>query len=345
MRGTHRIRPFAVAALAAGLLCAGSASAGAAAPAPLPAHLYAPYLETWTASRPAETAQRSGVNHFTLAFVQTPAPGSCVPTWNGDPSQPVAGGEYVADIAALRARGGDVIVSFGGASADNGKLTELADSCTSLPKLVKAYETVVTTLGVTRLDMDVEGKSVHDTAGINRRNEAIASVEAWAAAQGRTLQISYTLEATETGLDRASLAILKNAIADGARIDIVNLMTFDWYDGTTAMATAAESSATGLHAQLAALYPAKTSAQRWRMEGLTLMPGIDDNPDKAEVTTVANARSIEHFAATRGLGLLSIWAIERDNGGCPGRNGANGCSGIAQKQWAFSRVLQPFTSN
>jgi hypothetical protein len=40
--------------------------------------------------------------------------------------------------------------------------------------------------------------------------------------------------------------------------------------------------------------------------------------------------------------LLSIWAIQRDNGDCPGTVGANECSGIAQPAWAFSHLLQPF---
>ncbi len=69
--------------------------------------------------------------------------------------------------------GGDVVPSFGGYSADQGG-TEIADSCTSVPKIAKAYEKVVTTYGVTRLDMDVEAKSLSNKAGIARRSEAIA---------------------------------------------------------------------------------------------------------------------------------------------------------------------------
>jgi hypothetical protein len=39
---------------------------------------------------------------------------------------------------------------------------------------------------------------------------------------------------------------------------------------------------------------------------------------------------------------VSIWAIDRDNGGCPGTNCANSCSGIAQPTWAFSHILEQF---
>jgi len=49
------------------------------------------------------------------------------------------------------------------------------------------------------------------------------------------------------------------------------------------------------------------------------------------------------FARAHGLGLLSIWAIQRDNGGCPGTIGSDTCSGIMQPAWAFSHLLERFT--
>ena len=84
---------------------------------------------------------------------------------------------YASDIASLRAMGGDVIPSFGGYSADHGG-TEIADSCTNVQAIAADYEQVITTLGVTRLDMDVESNSLNNTAGITRRNQAIALTRA-----------------------------------------------------------------------------------------------------------------------------------------------------------------------
>ena len=52
---------------------------------------------------------------------------------------------------------------------------------------------------------------------------------------------------------------------------------------------------------------------------------------------------MKRFAIAKGMRLLSIWAIQRDNGGCPGTVGANECSGIDQPDWAFSHLLQPFS--
>jgi hypothetical protein len=123
-------------------------------------------------------------------------------------------------------------------------------------------------------------------------------------------------------------------------------MAFDYYDRTTRqMATAAENAATGAVSQLQSIYTTKTPAQLWGMMGITLMPGIDDYPKKTEVTTVADAQAVEAFAKSKGINTLSIWAIQRDNGGCPGNGGANDCSGIAQNTWDFSHALEPFTGN
>ena len=108
----------------------------------------------------------------------------------------------------------------------------LADSCTSVPAIAQVYEDLITTYHVPRIDLDVEGTSVTNTAGINRRNQAIAMTEAWAAAHHRSIQFSYTLPTFPTGLPAAELSVLQNAVADGAKITTVNLLTFDYYIGT-----------------------------------------------------------------------------------------------------------------
>ena len=241
--------------------------------------------------------------------------------------------------------GGDVFTSFGGWSADQGG-TEIADSCTDVNAIASAYESVITTYDVKRLDMDVEGRSLNRTDGIDRRNKAVKLVEDWAAAQGRTLQISYTLPTTPQGLESTGIAILQNAIANGARVDVVNIMTFDYYDRvTTDMGAAAISAAQGLFSQLKTLYPSKTDAEIWAMEGNTILPGIDDYPKKTEVTYLTDAQRLYDFARSVGINTLSIWAIQRDNGGCPGTTDSNSCSGIAQNPWDFSHILEPFTAS
>src|SRR6266550_8153073 len=126
----------------------------------LPAHVYAPYFETWTTDGLTATAQASGARYFTLAFLATLSKTSCTLAWNGRKSDLVANGRYLPDIASLRGIGGDVIPSFGGWSADQGG-TEIADSCKDVNTIAAAYEDVITRYDVTRLDMDVEGRSLN----------------------------------------------------------------------------------------------------------------------------------------------------------------------------------------
>src|SRR5204863_118090 len=105
---------------------------------------------------------------------------------------------------------------------------------------------------------------------------------------------------------------------------------FDYYDGvTTDMGAAAISAAQGLFDQLRILYPAKADAELWGMEGNTILPGIDDYPRKTEATYPADAQRLYDFATAKGIDTLSIWAIQRDNGGarvarraeCPANDG------------------------
>jgi hypothetical protein len=329
-----------VAALGASAL---AGSSGAFAATPLPAHVFAPYFETWTSDSISTIARRSGARHFTLAFLETLGKTSCTLAWNGDRSQTLSGGRYLSDIASLRAMGGDVIPSFGGWSADQGG-TEIGDSCRDVASIASAYKSVVRMYDVTRVDMDIEGRSLTKPEGIDRRNKALALLETWASNTGRRLQIQYTLPTSADGLEQSGLAVLRNAIANGVRVDVVNPMVFDYYDRvTTDMGAAPITASRALHAQLSKLYPSKTSAQLWAMQGATIMNGLDDYPRRTELTDLDDARRLLDFARAKGMSTLAMWAIQRDNGGCPGTTGANDCSGIAQGTWAFSHLLEPFT--
>jgi hypothetical protein len=323
---------------------AASPAAAAAATSRLPGLLYAPYFETWTKEGISAVASRSGARYLTLAFLQTPRRGSCTLAWNGDRTQEIApGGRYVADIARLRSMGGNVIPSFGGFSADQGG-TEIADSCTSVQQIAQAYESVVTTYGVTRLDMDVEARSLGNHAGIARRSEAMRLLQQWASRHHRTVQITLTLGVEPSGLPRNCLAVLRSAVAHGVRVTVVNSMAFDYYNRTTRsqMGTEAISALNGVHKQLARLYPGASAGRLWRMEGITLLPGIDDFPKKTEVTHIGDTRDVLRFARAHRLPLIAIWAIQRDNGRCPGVIDSNSCSGIQQNKWAFSHLLESY---
>jgi hypothetical protein len=191
--------------------------------------------------------------------------------------------------------------------------------------------------------MDVESNSLNNTAGIDRRNKAIAIVQAWAKAQVPPipLQIQYTLPVEQYGLDPNGEAVLQNAATNGVTVNSVNIMVFDYYiahEGTVNMGQAAINAATNTHTQLQSIFPSLSSATLWNMLGMTMMNGIDDRKQKNEVTYLADATTAMNFAKANNMNFLSIWAIQRDNGGCPGTAGNNLCSGITQNTWDFSHL-------
>jgi hypothetical protein len=321
-----------------------SASTGSFGHRGLPHQIFAPYFETYdmTDGGLAALSHESGSKFLSLAFLQTAQAGSCTAYWDGNTATPIAAASFGSDIAAIQRSGGNVIPSFGGFTADTTG-TELADSCTDVHAIASVYESLITTYHVSRIDLDIEATSLTNTAGINRRNEAIAETERWAWEHGRRIQFSYTLPTFPTGLTSDGVALLQNAIDDHARIAVVNLLTFDYFFGTQQdMVADTESAAAGLFSQLQSLYPSSSAAQLWHMIGVTEMPGIDDfGPD--ETFSEADAATILTWARQHGISFLSFWALQRDNGGCPGTKGAGNCSGLDQPTWYFSHQFEHFT--
>ncbi|HEY7176585.1 MAG TPA: glycosyl hydrolase family 18 protein [Micromonosporaceae bacterium] len=313
----------------------------------LPAHMFAPYFQTYTGASLAAATASSGAKFATMAFLQTERPGSCDVFWNGDPATPVASAMYGVDIAKIRAHGGDVVPSFGGFSADHTG-TDIADSCASVDRVAEAYEHVISTYDVTRVDLDVEDISLGNAAGIDRRNRAVRKVEQWAASNGRTVQFVYTIPTEPDGPSQTAVEVLANAVANHARVDIVNIMTFDYYDGLRHdMAGDTESAAGALVATLRKLYPSRSTDRLRQMVGVTEMIGRDDYGGRGatgppEIFTLADAQTVTAWAARNHIAELSFWALGRDNGRCPGTSGDGGCSGIVQTDGQFARIMSAF---
>jgi hypothetical protein len=332
----------------AGLGVTSAAAASAATPASaarghgMPAHVFAPYFETYQQhDSPALLSKRSGARYLTLAFLETARRGSCTVVWNGDRHTPVSAAQYGADIAKVRARGGDVIASFGGYSADHtGR--DIADSCHSVARIAATYRHVVSTYDLHRIDLDVEDRSLGHQAAIARRSAAIARVQKWARATHRRLQVSLTIGTTPHGLDSSGLRVVRSAARHHMRVDVVNIMTFDYYDGQPHnMVRDAETAAIGTARQLGRLWH-RRAVKLWGRIGITQMIGIDDY-GPPEVFHPGQAAALRRWASARGVDTLSFWALQRDNGGCPGTAGSDTCSGVHQSRWAFSRALDGFT--
>ena len=282
--------------LAAGGLGIAAASPAAAAGSALPAHYAAPYLQISGSDAGDMAADQSatGTKYYTLAFL-IPSSG-CTPKWEDDGS---GVGAFASQISAIQNSGGNVIVSFGGAAGG-----ELAQTCTSVSSLTAAYQNIVNTYGVTRLDFDIEGGVLSDTASTTRRDQALAALQA----QDPAVQVDFTLAVNPTGLPTGTgseYALLQDAKNAGVKVSVVNIMTMDFYDGQPVLSDA-ESAATNTANQLAGLYGISTSAA-YNMMGLTPIAGTNDD---GSVFSTANAQSLESFAASNGIAELSFWEVD-----------------------------------
>ncbi|MFI9383644.1 glycosyl hydrolase family 18 protein [Kutzneria sp. NPDC052558] len=314
----------------------------------LPEHVFAPYFQTYNPGDPAEQAAASGARYLTMAFLQTPVAGSCEATWDGDPNRPISWAQYGDSIAKLRATGGDVIASYGGGDA-SGHGTDIADSCTDVDKIAESFEKVITTYDITRIDLDVEGPMPKNLPGVDRRNKAIAQVEKWAAAHGRTIQFDYTVPTNVDGITQDSKNMLANAVANGADVHIVNIMTFDYYDNKPhEMADDTRTAANSLLAELRVLHPGTPDHKLWQQVGIIEMIGVDDygsggETGPLEIFTPRDAVDITVWSWLHNIGSLSFWALGRDSA-CPGQH-SDKCSGVQQAPWQYTRTMTPFTHN
>jgi chitinase len=290
------VRPWSVTLALAAAAKPATVTLAAAAAAAFPARFAAPYLQidSSDASDMAADEAATGLKDYTLAFL-TPQSG-CTPEWE-DGGDGV--GAFASQISAAQASGGNVIISFGGESGG-----ELAQTCTNVAQLTAAYLNVVNTYGVTRLDFDIEGGVLSDTAATSLRDQALAALQA----EDPAVQVDFTLAVSPQGLPTGTgseYALLQDAKAKGVKVSVVNLMTMDFGNGQNPLADA-ESAAQGAAGQLSSLYGISTSAA-YGMMGLTPIAGQNDDD---EVFSISDASTLEGFAAANGVAELSFWEVD-----------------------------------
>ena len=282
-----------VAATAAMLAVQPAATAAPAAGGAFPAHYAAPYLQISDsdAGQMASDMSATGTKFYTLAFL-TPQSG-CTPVWEANGT---GVGSFKTQITAIQNAGGNVIPSFGGAEGG-----ELAQTCTNVSSLTAAYANVVNQYGTNRLDFDIEGGVIGDTASIARRDQALAALQA----QNPNVQVDYTLAVGTDGLEGDQFNVLNDAKAKGVKVNMINLMVMDFYDGQPVINDAL-SAARNAANQIASLYGISTSAAYNKM-GLTPIAGRND--DGAQFSQ-GDAQTLETFAAQNGVQELSFWELQ-----------------------------------
>jgi len=292
---------------------------------------FAPYVDTslYPAFDLLATAEATGVKDYNLAFVTDG--GGCTPKWGGVTD--LGSDAVAAQIGGLRARGGDVRVSFGGASG-----SELALNCSSVDALAAAYGKAVDAYELTKVDFDVEGGALPDRAANTRRAKAIAQLQR----EHPGLDVSFTLPVMPEGLTQDGVSLLADAKANGVGIDTVNIMAMDYgpaYSGD--MGTYAEQAATATQAQVKGVLGLSDSAA-WKAVAVTPMIGVNDVT--TEIFKVDDATQLVDFARSKDMGWLSLWSATRDKQ-CPGgtRPTADAtCSSVLQDANAFSKAFAAY---
>ncbi|HEX5201005.1 MAG TPA: carbohydrate-binding protein [Actinoplanes sp.] len=286
---------------------------------------HAPYVDmgAWPTPSLPTMVSSGNLRNVTLAFITASA---CKAMWFNayDPRQ----GWARDQIDAVRARGGDVKISFGGATG-----IELAQACTSVAALQAEYQAVVSAYHLKFIDLDIEGSATADPASVARRSQALAGLQR----ANPGLRVSFTLPVLPEGLTADGLGVVRSARDAGVTVDLVNVMAMDYYRAGD-YGNFAVDAANSTFAQLKSLYPGRADAQVWKMVGVTPMLGQNDD---GRVYDQADARQLVAFAQGKHLGMLSFWELGRDKNACTGA--LYMCTNIPQQPYEFSRIFAGYT--
>ena len=327
-----------------------------------PARVFAPYqyLGSGDNFKLTDCDDACGVKYYTLAFIiarqeSKPAPTqpatapATMPSATTKPKRPkrlttyfpeaawdgwstMDQNRYADQIDAIRKRGGDVIISFGGAGGH-----EVGLEAKDAEQLQAIYQSVVDQYHMTWLDFDIEGSALdkHPEA-TERRNIAIAALQK----KNPGLRITYTLPVDPNGVSDRSIELLKGAEAKGVTVYSTDLMTMDFgsnFSKGKKMADVCIASVNAAHAQIEKIDPTIKM-------GICAM--IGQNDEKGEIFTLDDAQVLVDYAKkTPWVCSMHYWAINRDNGQSEGKPNTNLYSGIDQKPFDFARIFNTFTGS
>lgn len=304
---------------------------------------FAPYVDvTLTPSFAFEDAAVSPSKDVVLGFVVADPRHPCLPSWGT--YYDLDGADQALDlerrIERLRERGGDAVVSFGGAANE-----ELAVTCASEKALTASYAGVIERYALRTIDLDLEGAALADAPATRRRARAMRHLQTEAQRNGRPLHIWLTLPVAPTGLTSEGLAQVRAMYAAGVHLAGVNLMTMNYAESRGAgmdMFEASRSAVDATATQLVRLSRRAgrplTRAQAYRHLGAT--PMIGQNDVERDVFSLKDAGSLVGYAERVSLGRVSMWSANRDYPcGTGSPRLSNTCSGVPQEPLAFTWQL------
>jgi hypothetical protein len=318
-----------------------------------PARVFAPYMYIGSGDnfKLTDCDDACGLKHYTLAFIIARQEGSGQdvrylkePSWDG--RIPMDRDLYHDQIDAIRKRGGDVIMSFGG---EAGK--ELANVIDDPVQLEAAYQKVIDRYQFTWLDFDVEGNNLDKgKQDSERRNIVLAHLQR----KNPGLIISYTLPVDPDGLSQASRDLLADAKAKGVKVHSANLMVM--YFGKRFINKGKSEGELGIdsaHAAYAQLQKIDPAIQ------VGLCPCLGNNGSRDEVFTLDDARILKAFAdKTPWVCSLHYWSINGDAARPRARRtvtATTNASGVVsattnyttvpgeRQPWSFANLFKSFT--
>jgi chitinase len=285
----------------------------------------APYIYPGWGNPPAPSTvvNATGIKAFTMAFVLA---NGCNPVWDGESG--LTGGVHASTISAIKAAGASVVPSFGGWSGN-----KLGPNCATPELLAGAYQKVIDAFGLKAIDIDIENSDeFENTAVQDRILNALKIVKQ----KNPGVTTILTFGTSPTGPNYYGTRLIQQAKALGANVDIFTQMPFD-FGGGSDMYGATVGATEGLKAVLKTNF-GYTDAQAYSHMGISGMNGLSD---QQEVTSVDTWTRIRDYAKGKGLARFTFWAVNRDHG-CAGGGVVSTCSGIAQDDWAFTRISAGF---
>ncbi len=272
---------------------------------------------------PATVVNATGIKSFTMAFVLA---SGCNPVWDGESG--LTGGVHASYISQIKAAGADVIPSIGGWSGN-----KLGPNCTTVDALAGAYQKVINAFGLKAIDIDIENTDEFENTAVQDRILGALKV---IKANNPSVKTIVTFGTSPTGPNYYGTRLVQQAKALGANIDVFTQMPFD-FGGGSDMYASTVGATEGLKNLVKTTF-GYTDAQAYSHIGISGMNGLSD---QQEVTSVDTWTRIRDYAKNNGLARFTFWAVNRDRG-CAGGGVVSDCSGIAQSDWAFTKVSAGF---
>lgn len=278
---------------------------------PWPAHVFAPYVDFGRMASDipdmASMAEKDKVNHFVLAFIVNQDGSKCVPHWGGGYAMNNYS-EY-SKIKALRAKGGDVMVSLGGANGDM-----LATICDDENLLKQHYADVVENLNLNAVDFDIEGKGISDAVSYHRRNKVLSQLQKQWKKEGKDISVWFTLAVLPQGMTDG-VKVVQDADEQGVKLSGINLMTMDYGDepcppskgvNDGIQATCNIQAIDSVYEQVKGLNMFKGLTKQEIYARLGTTPMIGGNDQEQEILYPHGAEMMLKHAKDNNLGLVSM---------------------------------------